>query len=547
MGEWLKENRITTTSYPFIIAEFGLVGYDKVDKYILTSDFKEYKNNDNNTGGACTGATIEGYCPYGRSGNLSIVDPSGEWAVILTKVGSQSNAGAGGIGPNIKLTFGWRGLKRQNNETELIGQLTAYITKVEQDISAEGIFSATVHFVEYSQMQSDTIKFTEKEDMVKGLPVNLWDSVGSDKPPQDYLNYVVNYENDFSVGRVLKEKNIAYVFCDGNMTDVIKKENFIKVRFGNSLVSYIESIISLMVPNEDKLKEAENDGFIWSYEKNIITVDISDTQDSKVKKKFNDVANSEKERWTIIVYNWKKTPDINSDNVADIKGCRNLDQGPTLIWRFDGSKHDSDEDKIIIDWQSDLSSHSFLIHQYQEKLEKRMGKFDDTDWDNLLEEIEKRGIEKTQDPTKFRKALAFITGQTDRLETNTSMLEEMEEASQAETKYRNDSAHDSLRAVMLNNAFKCHATIMGDPTLGTIYPGGSVACTAFFDEGRGSSFNLAGTIFNRNYMLLKTIHKFEEGKYTTDLELLGYPDPYLHEEEKLLERARSSNVEVRGL
>lgn len=556
MGEWLKENRITTTSYPFVTAVLGLVGDDEVNHYTLTSDFGK-SQSDVAAWASITGAQIEGYVPYGRKGSVSLVDPSGAWASHLTEVGMQSNAYYGGIGPNLEITFGWRGLRFPDRDgDEVSATVTGYITKVEQDISNEGIFSATINYVEFSEVQLGLIKFLEKEDMFKGLPKNLWETVGSDKAHQEYLNYVMRFtgdDSDFSVTRMLHNKNIEICFLDADMTEAAKEKRYPRVRFGDPLEQYITDVIAQMQPLEEERDAAEEENMILSYEKAVcdgdhIPPDIESEIESMCR---NGRTDDEWRRTTIVYYQWVRTPDGTTETeVADVRD--HLEPGPPLIWKFNGEESitafngetiDGDN-KVIVGWQSDLSSHTHLIHQFQDQLSDRLAGFSESDWDNLLDHIENSGgvdeaesIEWWKNEDKIRNAAEtggdIRRGLRDDV-TRYQMFEAMDEVSEAERKYDAQQSSDALRAVIMNNAFKATATIMGDPTLGTRYEGARTRCITHFDEDADSSTSsLAGVLFNREWMMLKTTHKFEEGKYTTDIELLGYPDPVLTPEEEL--------------
>ena len=97
----------------------------------------------------------------------------------------------------------------------------------------------------------------------------------------------------------------------------------------------------------------------------------------------------------------------------------------------------------------------------------------------------------------------------------------MTEVAKALDKGRVGMRSASLRSVIMDNAFKANAVIMGDPSLGTELKGAETELTTdFWTVG-----DLAGTVFSRKWLLLKSVHTFEEGKYTTNIELLGYPDP----------------------
>ena len=566
---WLDEGRIIPSSYAFVTAYFGPIE-ETTPIFTVSTDYHEYLTGLNDTGSytpgkgwteseesdiewsaAIVNARIEGDNPVVRRAKINMIDPTGNLAIYLAKIGLAENDPLTGNQPNVKMVFGWRNLKPdKEGETELSESLTGMVLKAAEDITPEGVFTAEIEVLEFSYAKIDSIKFLDKYDIENGLPERIFENIEikldsnthhEKAMPQKVLEYVVS--DTFSVGKALQDFKIKFEFKGIDKTTLIDKNRYPKIRFGDFLHEYISDVIGMVAPSDDYKDAAADEKKVVRYVKQQPRTDETE------------------EDWITIIYDWEEVVDPNAQGDVEEGDApvtypsRDSVIGPSLIWRkmvngSDATKNSksnlgytggnpSSDYKMLISWQTDLASHNALIHIMQEQLSDKLSGISDADWDTFLEEVEKKGLDRYQgkiDRVYDRRHIEEKLESKEPLSDRLSRFKRGNEIFQIMDEYGDDrqvsagGAIDSLRAVILVNAFTATATILGDPTLGTTFESWETLMPSYFDNTNVADYNLSSILFDRMWSMKKTTHVFEEGNYTTEIQLMGLP-PALDEDE----------------
>jgi len=565
---WLDEGRIIPSSYSFVTAYFGPIAEDPI--FTVSTDYHEYLDGLNDNGSyvpgegwvendgeeiewsaAIVNARIEGDNPVVRRAKINMIDPTGNLAIYLAKIGLAENNPATGNQPNVKMVFGWKNLKPKDGKTELHGSLDGMVLKAAEDITPEGVFTAEIEVLEFSFAKLDSIKFLDKYDMEYGLPERIFENIEvttdsnthhEKATPQKVLEYVIS--DTFSVGRALNPDNfnIKIEFKGGDKTTLIDKSRYPKIRFGDFLHEYISDVVGMVAPTDD-YKEAAAD------RKKVVRYVKQQPRPGELP-----------EDGITIIYDWEEI--VDPDAQGDVEEgdapvtypTRDSVIGPSLVWRkmVNGSDatintesnmgytagNPSSDYKMLLSWQTDLASHNALIHIMQEQLSDKLSGISDADWDTFLEEVEKKGLDRYQNKVNNvyeRRNIAEKLESKESLSDRLSKFQRGNEMFEIMDTYGDDKkasaggAIDALRAVILVNAFTATATVLGDPTLGTIFESWETLMPSYFDNTNVADYNLSSILFDRMWSMKKTTHVFEEGNYTTEIQLMGLP-PALNED-----------------
>jgi hypothetical protein len=548
---WLDEERITASSYPYLAVTFGQKGeIETASTGTAGSSAQQYENftvystfADNKAGGGIVDAEFEGMVAGARNGSVRIVDPNGVYMDALQKIASQNNNFLGGAtGPTIWITFGWKslslgpGVSSAGKTRDFLSTIDGLITGVEFDMSDEGVITANVKFFEYAASTIDLVKFVAVADMQIGNVRNLYDQNNSgydDRLPQHLMTYILKPAST-SAGKFLDDKKIQIIFLGANDTKEIAKDRWPNVRFGSALTSWINEVTSIMERKDSNQQntgststsKSQADQFIYSYEK-IGTAFLGEDQSSMhdmIVGRLNDNRIKMVAGYKYVVYDWKASKEETQDTQNDHDPTPpdiQFWQGPTLVYK--GLQKKAGQ-KTILNWSSDLSSHTALVFQFGTDLDRKMKNFTEDDWKNFETIMTKGWITTTGQNGPTLTANTTVAAVRDKFsgvdeQAALRMVNDLySEQKEAEKSSATANQFTQLRAVIRNNAFKATATIMGDPAIGTTFSGGStILPTNFLPLSQ-----YANDLFGRSWIQLKTVHKFEAGKYTTDIEMLSY-------------------------
>jgi hypothetical protein len=493
---WLKENQITSISQPFIRAIFN--PYDTDDSKIQIA---------NKT--IITSAEIEGKTKISRKGKIEIIDPEGLWPERLTTVGFISNHFTGTRLPNIKVEFGWTNVFNSNGRTtQAIESLDGLITKVEFDVTAEGITKAIIYFIETVTEILSTIRILDPND----IKTFYDDKMLFDASPVYFkLKYLFNTDK-FSFAKQLRDNGIILEFEKTADDENVK----IELDWGDFIIDKINELTAkARRPGDKDKKESEHTDAV--YERTGAPIYTG----SNISIKDNRIPESK------IIYGWVETPDENSTAEQRRKIWEDTTQGPTLFWK---KAFNPSEGKKMIEWSSDLSSHGHLIDQAQDELTKKLTEFAEEDWKYLSERIRKDGKDYADISRGF---LESKNSFNEKVET----VEQFKEIEQSIAGAATDSANNQLRAILMQNVFKGTTKILGDPFFGTSENGEAYKMRFKVDFGLPvDGSNDSGTftsLFTREWLLTNIKHIFSEGSYVTELQLLAYPDPGYDRRQKI--------------
>ena len=551
----LSEKRIMTTSTPYIHAELLIesklkkqfektktMSYDRIlerQKSELITANPEALESIIIPFQYITDAEIEGMTPMARRGKISIVDPHAEWPEILTAVGATANSTIGRGYPNIKITFGWAGIRPKGQDTFKLEHLNGMITAVAMDFDpGTGVFTATINFIEYATELIDAFRFTKIADIVALNSMEEFDhpkgsgarggAVTVTKSLKELIEKVIevtSLKEDLTVMSAKGDTELCKItfIVDESQLDVsheLKLKKKFRVEYGAYFTSVIDELASRV-----SLKQDKDDKDNYSFE--------------RLSVKWDDSGKN-----CTVVYGWRKSSDVNPENLKQddlmAKDFGELPYG-ILLWKRSVT---GDEDspfnlsKRIVSWQMDLASHEWLIHMAGEELDKRINQFqedhDISSWDNILVEAEGSTAENPKyelsrraewfkgNPEGWGRKVVGVFSKKD------EGVEAYQEAQEIEGQAGDSGAFQArlgkIKSILDMNAFKATCQVMGDPTIGTKYPAMAVRFVTNFEGA-----NEFHTYFNRNWVLLNTKHLFKAGSYITEMELLAYPETKLVE------------------
>ena len=236
-----------------------------------------------------------------------------------------------------------------------------------------------------------------------------------------------------------------------------------------------------------------------------------------------------KEGFNYVFYDWRASPedagDTKDQNSPIIPNAMIMWAGPTLLYK--GMRKKGSE-KVLLGWTSDLSSYPAILQLLGTTLNSTMKTYVEDDWKNLESALNKGYIEnntsKHTTPYIASQTAAYAVGDGGAGEVDTQAALKMINSLGSSTDQQNGAmlsmnSNAQIRSVIRNNLFNATATIMGDPSMGYLFiPMSSVLVTDF-----SAVIALASDFFSRGWYLGTSTHKFEAGKYTTELKIVGFP------------------------
>lgn len=495
---WIQENQILPTSQPFIRAIFNPYETDPdkiqvAEKTIITS------------------AEIEGKTKISRKGKIDIVDPEGLWPARLTNVGIVSNHFTGLRYPNIKIEFGWINIFTPGGRSsKVIESLEGLITKVEFDVTAEGITKATIYFIETITEILSTTRILDPDDIKIFYDEKfIFDAMSVSQK----LTYLFN-PNKFSYAKQIQDNGIVLEFGDTQDDENVK----IELDWGDFIIDKINELTAKAKrPNDKDKKEKNHTDAVYERISAPIYLGKLPPKEGVEIPQYK------------IIYNWVETPDENATYEQKKDLWSTIKMGPTLFWK---KAFNPKEGKKIIEWSSDLSSHGYLIHQAQDELTKKLTEFAEEDWKVVSKQIREKG----EDYIKVRRGFLESGKHYD---NRVNAVESFKEIEESITEKSTSAANNQLRAILMQNVFKATTRIMGDPFFGTHEDGEPYKIQFKVEFGIPiDGTNESGefpSLFTRNWMLTNVKHFFEEGSYITELQLLAYPDPGYDKRQKVQE------------
>jgi len=467
------ESKIGPNSTPFVKVTFD---YGKEKITIPHINIKE--------------ATIEGATPLSRTGDIKCIDPLNILPDYLTRLGAYTNSFMGAMNPNISVEFGWRGIIGQGL---VVRSVTGLITKTAFDITAEGITTVDIHFIETAVEVLQRIKFMNANDIQYIFKCEKLKNMSAGGKLSWLFD--VNQSPNLSIHEILKRSNIK-LWNVASRTDDKPDGIPLEINFGDSLIDVINSLCA-------KAEHTKVEGKNYSYER----LKVYTVYDPKVGK---DISH--------IYYGWRGSPDIEAgfeDKFDDLplEGKLKWKSSTSNKWENGQIKESW---KQILTWTSDLNTKTHIIHQAQDALTEKLRDFEQKDIDEINKGIRDRGMEEI---TRTESGMIFTDGRD--AERRNKLRTTMTDIIKAEFGMEDKSKNNQMAAILNNNVFKATATIMGDPTIGTDYGAYERKFITDFSNVGG-----LGNVFgDRFWTFTKSRHIFTEGSYTTEMELLSYPPP----------------------
>jgi len=218
------EDDILSTSRPYVLLEMG-PNLNK--KYAISTDQTETGSYPSGGGFVADGSaliidtSIQGIVPQLRKGSCTIKDLTGIWPSRFADLGRYESSRVAGTGPNLKFTFGWRGLKGRMEyscNSMHLKSLSAKILDVKFDIGDDGAISITIDFISYSSEVYNNVIAYNWNDVIKTDPDEFWKNmlkstiggkaVNANPTAIHVISYIIDPDSGFSYGKTLKDKNI---------------------------------------------------------------------------------------------------------------------------------------------------------------------------------------------------------------------------------------------------------------------------------------------------------------------------------------------------
>lgn len=515
----LDERTITPTSIPWVQVTFPMSNYGGILKNKQTEPYFRQTGSSSLTSEEVKGESyvatrdiitdlnISAPAPSARRGSITIADPDGVWAQIMTFVGARSNSSRHSGKSNMKIDFGWAGLKGiKGNKIETI---YALMYKTNYSLSNEGITTIEIEFIENVPGRLSSLRFYDPRDM---LVVEDMVELGKIHEMCEYL-----IENT-SIKDQLEEYNIRITFEETYEDDAFELDaDEFKIRMGDSFVSKINELIAKAVP-----PDKDNEDIVSSYEYDLIKNNADRTQ-------------------TTVNYYWKETPadttEPSRDSVDRMYKRPNMVEGPILLWKKQSAAWN---EKTLISFDLDLKSMEYAWAMAQDEIDRILNQFDESDWETVQELIERQqenkeltvtgipgkdnfnvdlgNLEERSGLFNLGSAQRFIN-RYNRRNPGSNIQEKFNELVEKFSSGRGVSAQ--AQAIINRNVFKAKATIIGDPAIGSnpfLRPYNMTFFTNLTNVGEFASY------FNRRWLLESVTHRISESGFTTEIEIMGLPN-----------------------
>jgi hypothetical protein len=568
---WLDERRIMETSTVFVeayIYYYEENGYS-VPAFLKKSDSSPDNYYDSSTHRFTiakeyiTDAEFEGVCVGARKGKITLKDPFGDWLKIFILTGGQRNDQRYQSYCNFEINWGWEGLKDPQPQVGGdIQRLYGIIYTTSYDTDNVIGDTVTISFIESGEDFLGTLVFNDPTDTLllngdleanKHISTNSGSKALNDCTVSEVLTYI--WKNSQSIKRALGDNPMVNVwFGDTSDKPSNGKYSTNKIRFGDSVMDKINELIAMAEPPK-ALKDAqvqatkEKKSLSYSYE--IISSFMEPgTQGGKpvVKKTIN--------------FDWRRYDQAENQKPEDMDLFKNANAGPIIYLK----KYPNDTDtgvgsrgamsgklgvnvsgndsfsrfKYAIELKIDLKNFDYVSALGKGKTDEILANYSQEDFkiiQETIEEIAKKNNNGNVDFSKFRSwgNPSIFDVSKDKIHSGfLGFGKESDEAVQKRKKlytdfyneitngaegYTNPSVEAQIKGILSNNVFNATVTVMGDPSLGTIYLPNQFY---FYID----TSNLSGATSEMDFfrwMMKKVTHHLQEGKFTSSLELYSLP------------------------
>jgi hypothetical protein len=531
MPNFLNEHRILTTSQPWVNVEFRVEdgeGDGGNDIIILPRDY-------------ITSASFSGVAIGARQGKINIVDPTNAWVGKLNKIGLWKNNHP--YDYNMKVNFGWKGLRPDNNNTNVLNYIKAILLQTKFAMKDDGSTTIEFNFIENTENLLGAITFNRLLDM-KLLDSNITTNMKGMKI-HEVLQYISGYkveskgiqcppgrtENQFGIAQQLIDSKLLLKFKDTFETDnhaYGEDGKDIVIRLGDKLADKINEAIAMAMPQDPK--DEKN---AWSYEMSK-RVGETLTDDERGNYTFGNVTYPDGVQ-CVIEFSWVSTPvDMTDEDSIDEQKARsnNTERGPILLWK---KKSTGLNTKELLTFDVDLKMLDFAASMIKDKMTSAFNNLEEKDWEAVEKSIKALPDNSRilfTDPTELASMglnpndnITYTNNPHwyDMFGLSNRAVEERETGKilQEFNKVLKDTINNvsnSIEAVIRKNVFKAKARIQGDPSLGTI--------NTVYKCGFPSDFSSVGSfakLFNKFWTLTKVEHIIDESGFWTDIELMAIP------------------------
>lgn len=534
---YFREGDILPTSRPYIKIDLGPVHWGSnqdTSIYSISTVLGEtgtiYDLNGrrldrliNDNSAVIVSADIEGIAATpdaGRQGTIRIKDPIGVWPERIGVIGKVEGSMLGPSGPNIKITYGWVGLRPGTNRYKSsvnnsnLQTIVGMISEVKFDIEQDGVVMIELNFIQFGAAAIDFMTFYDINDTIIGSPeeiliathnsnnTKVYSPTGSliaggnaDPPtPIDILNYVINQNSEFSVAEQLRDKKTIIAFKNTDSTgtkwevsEASSLSDIPRIEFGVSVGAWMKKLLSKITLTDNALRRAENQGVTVTYSR------LGEETDPDTGV-------------TIIEYGWMvmenpTAPDVTDDNLRMMEHMQDVThKACTLYWKGNathdiieerdqetidrGIKYDVDK-KRLLSWTSNLTSYTQLWRLFDQALKQELNDLkNNTEYDieELIEELKQvpQGLSTGEwlnignmalagaPPASYNRGGGWSLSET--AASYTSVISRLQREMQEIAKGENlPVRNQSLTSIMLKNFFEGDAEIMGDPTLGSVH------------------------------------------------------------------------------
>jgi hypothetical protein len=511
----MNEKHLTSSSVPLVSVRMRTLDSPSSSSKITNGDSKG--NWLNISHDYIKSAEFDGYSIGSRKGNIQIIDPEGWWTKQLAFVGGWKNKNP--MLSNMIITYGWTGLAVEGNRTQT---LDALLLRTGFGMTDDGVVTINLEFVENIENAISTVQFKTLNDMVAVDPESSTGQKTKNMRIDELLAYICSLgsiNDKGSITQQLDYSKLSFVFEKTSSSDQDKYGSDgrkIKIRIGDSLIDKINQLIAWAKHPNPKSTQ------LYSYE--------------MIKK----VKGGDK---TVITYGWRPAPNNIGDNTSvndtygiykDANGSFKMTTMGVFYWKTvprttNSTKSATNWDKILLSFDLDLKMMDFAYSMVNAELYDKLGKFEETTWDTIEDNL--KNINPDQLKNYGNIPIESLGGalKDKNLDTawgwpwdgakNDTRKQVMEEFNST-VKAASTSVAGQMAAIIKNNLFTAKATVMGDPDFGTIWLPFQVSWNSDF-----SAQGVVADMFSKREWILKNArHKFEEGKYTTELELMSIPN-----------------------
>lgn len=530
--------------------------------------------------------TTEGVASIARKATIRFADPTTYVTKAILASSTWSNSVKGRGKPNIEITFGWKYLVPKSQTTSYYKSSTSWtnrddpnvssctvagmMMKTKFEINAQGVTEVEVEVMEVSGPIYGTASFLVPEDIAQ-WKLDYDEKIV--KRNQDPIAVLQNFIN--------KSKSLKITTGDGTYPSIqfeFSKEGFsngggsngwttiftsagasggVSDIFGGIKIQYNEAVETLI--NEvfskipDRSVSSINDPGSYEIEKVYRaaldpTVAANETNNPIV---------------TWIKYNWKKSVTLADGSKGP--GISSRSPSFTFRWGNEGIWDENSEEgksqyntnlegqsyskrgakKFLINWSSDLSSKTYLHFMAQTELQKALKQFDQKVMEYVVEQLQKGATISESGVVTYPSGSGPSSAQPASVDASgiSNVIKGFSAAINSVTASASGGGNAQLASIVGNNMFKATATVMGDPDIGgeMFTPYKTTINVNFGETYFQNAFRIKGSkdnienkdklvdttslkAFSKVWLITKAIHKIDAGNYTTDVEMITYPN-----------------------